>query len=192
MAYIGKIFDKDFNFPIEEKLKIVFGENGSGKTLALRKLASYFIEHGENVLYFPSERIFTADPETIRNAVYGLLVNKKLCGEDPYKKYGFVKSSIEYDLDHLEQYHNQYITSGIIQWVNFFGNIVSNADKEVIVIIDSPERSLHIRVQRNFVDDILELSNVKKLIICTHDPSMLGNHGDVATGITHYVDLYGE
>ena len=185
--YIGKIFDKDLNFPVENKLSIIIGAHGTGKTLTLKRLKEYFEQHDENVIYFPEpeNRILTGDINEIKMILEN---NFSLELLDPNIENYFQMDTVNWILNRLELYINDYIDSGYVQLINFLYNILK-VDKESIVIIDTPEAGLDIIVQRNLLQYLLNLCNTKKLIVCTHSPTIIDKYWDKVIDIGNCIQL---
>ena len=189
--YIGEIFNKSFNFPIENRLSIIIGMNGTGKTLALRKLKEYFEQNNENVVYFPEpeKRILYGDPQEIKTILHNNFDLELLNPENTIKN-NFNMAYLNYAIDNIENYLNDYIDSGYIQIINFLYHIL-RAEKESIILIDTPETNFDIIVQHNLLDYILSLCTVKKLIVCTHSPSIINNNWDSSiVEIENCIKLY--
>ena len=184
--YIGKIFNCDLNFPIENDISILIGTNGSGKTHTLNYLKQYFENNGENVLYFPDYRYFTSEPYKTKDIINSFIVMKKLTNEIIHINSDY----LEYDLNKLYSYHNKPIYNGIIQWINFMGNILLDQRNDKIVIIDTPETNMDITLRRQLLDDILSIGSIKKLIVCTHAPEIIGDRYDYIVNIDNCLNLY--
>jgi len=161
----------DIQFPVEKEKVFIHGMNGSGKTHTLLHLKSYFEESGENVLYFPDERVFLLDPEECNKIIRKHGGLRAMFG----MKEGFIG---EHEIDpkqlHLEREYGTYIRRGKVQLINFFCSIMM-LEKESVVIIDEPERNLHLMSQNSLISDLLKLRNVKKIIVATHSPSIISH-----------------
>lgn len=161
-----KLFGEvEVSFPVDDELAILIGLNGSGKSLTLQLLKEYWEDQGEEVLYFPDERFFTKEA---CDSLWYLVENDLL---DKYK--------LQKDMMKPKEMEGRFIHAGYYQLLNFFGTIMSHFEKynkEVIVIIDEPERNLHISHQSKLLSDIFSLNNVKKLVVATHSPEIISNH----------------
>jgi predicted ATP-dependent endonuclease of OLD family len=86
----------------------------------------------------------------------------------------------------------QWITDGTSQIYNFFFSIFSDHRKDLVVMIDSIERNLHVLVLRKIIRDITGLKKVKKLIVVTHSPEVVGEWWDNTYDIKKIVDIYAD
>jgi predicted ATP-binding protein involved in virulence len=180
MKHIGKLFNRyDVNFPVDESLTIVIGSNGSGKTKTLELVTEYFTKKGENVLYFPSDRYLSIDQDQIDS----VLTMHKLIDNNVFERFGINHVN-------LNHYEKGYITSGHVQIMNMLCPIMLNPDREYVVIIDEPERNLHLTNKRKIVDVIYDLKNVKKLILSTHSPEVVGSYRNETRDMKEIVNLY--
>lgn len=180
--FIGKLFNRfDVNFDIDKKITYLFGVNGAGKSQILNLLNTYFKKHGENVLYFPDNRKLDITSEEILSIMMAYRLQSK-------EKNVFSKYNIKYNLLDIKN-NSTIIVSGFIQLVNFFCKII-NGDKNLIVIIDEPERNLSVVFQKTLIDDIASFSNVKQIIIATHSPEIIGKNYDRCININNIVKLY--
>lgn len=152
-------------FPINEPLIAIHGTNGTGKTKTLEALKEYFEEQGENVVYFDADRYLdlTKDQIISYSVAYNLMQDKNV----------FEKHRLNIDDPYLEMYIGQRIRSGMIQMINFICTIVA-APENCVVLIDTPESNLDMYKKREFVDIIKGIDNVKKLILVTHHPEIIG------------------
>ena len=137
------------NFPLKNELSIIIGSNGSGKTKLLEILNRHYQSKNTNVIYFSDQRRFEVK-------------------EDDFMNHYLMWKLTEQDNK------NEFIYSGITQLVNFFGKILM-AKKNTIVLIDEVERNLHIAIQHDLLNSLLTMSNIKKLIVTTHSPAIIGN-----------------
>lgn len=153
-------------FPVNEPLLAIHGTNGTGKTKTLELLKEYFEEQGEHVIYFGHERYFdlTKDQILASSVAYSLMEDKNV----------FEKHRLNIDDPYLEMYIGQKISSGMIQMINFICTIVL-APENCVVLIDTPESNLDMYKKRDFVDIIRKIDNVKKLILVTHHPEIIGD-----------------
>lgn len=188
-----KLFDIfPIKFPVDEQLVMVIGSNGTGKSYMLEAMRDYFIKKGENVVYFPPHRILDITYQDAQKALAALdsLAIMSTLSEAHYDlnlfgKWGLKLDMMEFD---MKMYYGNYIGSGFVQLVNFLTKII-NAGPDTIVLIDTPETSIHYGIRRNFIDDLLHLGNIKKLIAVTHQPEILSNHWEETWEIERIVDI---
>jgi len=196
VAINKKLFDQyPIYFPLEDKLTIIIGHNGSGKTKLLESMRYYYTEQGENVVYFPYPRTLDVTYEEFKKVLEqteSLVVLNQL-SERGYDL-DFIK---KWRLDQIDESvleqefkwsYSNYINSGTMQAINFLTQIM-NAGPDVIVMIDFPEISMDNIKRRNFADDMLNLPNVKKLIMVTHCPEILGGHREYVWDVENLVDI---
>lgn len=164
---IGVLFGKyPVRFPVEQKVSIIHGYNGTGKTKVLELLNDYYKKQGESVLYFPVDRIFNLSEEEVESIiVMSAMLNEK----DIFSMLDIQLQPWDY-----EGKKGKYIDSGYLQIVNFVGTIML-AKKPSIVIIDNVERGLHPLIRKIFLRAILALKNTKKLIVSTYSPEIITN-----------------
>lgn len=83
-----------------------------------------------------------------------------------------------------ENHHNltlKKLSSGEKQEIVLFYDLIFNADKESLLLIDEPEISLHVSWQKMFMDDLLNVAKETGVqsIIATHSPQILSKHLDI-------------
>lgn len=185
--YIGKIFNKyPVNFDMDRKVTIITGLNGSGKTKTLELLNDYFINKGENVLFFPARRRLTITKEDIEKLdTMSKLLNENTLKDLIEKRYDI---SDPFAFEHCK--HGQYINSGYLQLINFWYNIALFEKQDVIVLIDLIEVSLHPLIQEVFIQGLLEFNKIKKLIITTHSPFIIQEFKDEVINIKECLELH--
>jgi predicted ATP-binding protein involved in virulence len=73
------------------------------------------------------------------------------------------------------------LSSGEKQEILLFFDLIFRTNKELLLLIDEPELSLHISWQQNFLDDLLKVRKMNELsvIVATHSPQIIGNHRDI-------------
>ncbi len=78
------------------------------------------------------------------------------------------------------------LSSGEQHEIILFYNLIFEGDENTLVLIDEPEMSLHIVWQKEFIDDLLTIVDLRKItiIVATHSPFIINAHGDLV------VDLY--
>lgn len=172
---IGKMFNKDVFVESERKLTIVIGENGTGKTYFLDTLNDFFKSRDEKVLYFREDRYFHFEDEkdvvdTLESAE---VLNSIIAGGR--EKIDLDK--MKFELNHLKQYKDKYISSGGIQWINFLYNF-EKAEQDTNLLIDLPERNLDFMKTNAFLDKVLTYDKFKRIFIATHSPTIIKNHFD--------------
>jgi AAA15 family ATPase/GTPase len=167
MKYLGELFDEHpVHFPLDSELIMLTGENGTGKTKVLEMVKDYFEGRGDNVLYFPHDRRFTASKKSIKK----LLMEERM--NNNFLKKMDIDISSYLKFNYIDR--GMMISSGIEQLLNFFGNIMDEREDKV-VIIDCPERSLHISTLRTLIDCMLDTGKIEKLFIVTNYPFLIGN-----------------
>lgn len=168
-----KLWDKyDLQFPVDQEKTFLIGENGSGKTHTLLHLKTYFEEQGESVLYFPDDRFFSLEPEECYSMLRTSKNLREIVGTE--KKFAD-KYEMNLDTLFLERNYGTYISSGMLQLVNFYCTIEA-APKKSIVLIDEPERNIDYIKRRSLIDTLFNFSNTKKIIVATHCPSIIEGH----------------
>ena len=182
-----KLFDRfTIDFPVDQKVSIVIGPNGSYKTHTLKALKEHFEKNGERVLYFSDQREFqTTKEEALKGAEIEKekirlreLISTKEKKKPLYEKY-------KLDLDKIDFEENDVIRSGFMHIVEIATKILL-AKERPIVIIDEPEKNLHLRIQDELLKDLLGLG-VKKLIVATHSPSIIDDFHSEIVGIERVV-----
>lgn len=186
--YIGKLFNKyDVNVPIKDRLNIIIGDNGSGKTKVLELLKDYYIENGENVLYFSSDRFIEFGKEDMD--AYD--VSEKLLGKNSLRERIELAYDISDPFSYEEIEYGKHIDCGYLQLINFFYKIAIDPRDNLIVIIDYIERSLHLLIKRQIINDLLKFLKIKNMIISIYSPSIVENgHQDKFISIEDCVKLY--
>lgn len=83
------------------------------------------------------------------------------------------------------------LSSGEKQEIVLFYELIFDTRKELLLLIDEPEISLHITWQKKFLDDLLEVSKLIALhaIVATHSPQIVSSHLDIQIDLG---ELYGE
>ena len=110
--------------------------------------------------------------------------------------YGSDVSSIDAEIiavidtfEKIERF-NQYPTSGQEQIVQIVAS-VANTEPNTLILIDEPELSLHVDWQIKFIDNLLQLSYRKMLIVATHSPDICLNHLAFSQALEFNVDYLG-
>lgn len=83
------------------------------------------------------------------------------------------------------------LSSGEKQEIVLFYDLIFGTQKDVLLLIDEPEISLHIVWQKKFMDDLLRIIDYKgfNVIVATHSPQIINNHWDRQIDLG---ELYGE
>lgn len=92
----------------------------------------------------------------------------------------------------IECFNNQdkeiklnFLSSGEQQELVLIYNLIFKTDENRLILIDEPELSLHVKWQRDFIDDlvrILQTSNAHALV-ATHSPQIINNHWDLTNDL---------
>lgn len=159
------IYDgKPIFFPIDNEISIVFGQNGSGKTLLLQELYQYFLDQKQNVIYLPDERIFDiTEGEALR-----IIYQEKMKNPNNI----FDKYDVNVDLLDLSSQEWNYIRSGHMQIVYMCCKVLS-ASENTVVLIDEPERNLHLEFQQTLISDLMAIPQITKIVAATHSPAVI-------------------
>ena len=80
-----------------------------------------------------------------------------------------------------DQLRLDQLSSGEKQEIILFYELIFESDKNVHLLIDEPEISLHIEWQLKFMDDLLRIAKKKKfkVTVATHSPQIINNHWDI-------------
>ena len=80
-----------------------------------------------------------------------------------------------------EQLRLDQLSSGEKQEIILFYELIFESDKNIHLLIDEPEISLHIEWQLRFIDDLLRIAEKKKfkVTVATHSPQIINNHWDI-------------
>ena len=89
-----------------------------------------------------------------------------------------------------EQLELDQLSSGEKQEIILFYELIFESDKNIHLLIDEPEISLHIEWQLRFMDDLLRIAEKKKfkVTVATHSPQIINNHWDIQIDLG---ELYG-
>lgn len=170
-----KVFDKyPIKFPKDDSLVAIIGENNSGKTIMLRALKKYYEEHNENVLFFPSDRIFTVDPDYIlARRTASQLVEEIDLSENINRKYDLTLHPWD-----IERRKDTYIDNGLLQLYNFYYNI-DQLTRPSVILIDNMERNLHTKIRQTLAKHLYTLPQVKKIIFTTYTYETYKNYSGI-------------
>lgn len=88
---------------------------------------------------------------------------------------------VVYKLNTDEQLKLAQLSSGEKQEIILFYELIFESDKNIHLLIDEPEISLHIEWQLKFMDDLLRIAEKKKfkVTVATHSPQIINNHWDI-------------
>ena len=102
------------------------------------------------------------------------------------KKFGI--SIIDENSKHLKL---TQLSSGEKQEIVLFYDLIFGTEKDILLLIDEPEISLHITWQKKFMDDLLRIIDYKgfNVIVATHSPQIINNHWDRQVDLG---ELYGK
>ncbi|MDF2533912.1 MAG: hypothetical protein K0R18_69 [Bacillales bacterium] len=176
-----KLFNKyPVKFPLKDRVSIIHGLNGTGKTKTLEVLVEYFKEQGEHVIYFPSDRVFSFDIDEVEalEVMWAMTDEQNIL-----KKYGF--HIYPWDINDMK---GQYIDSGMLQLINLFGTLAF-LDKPSVIIIDTLERSLHAVIRRSILKDLMAVPKIHKLIVTSYSPEVYRDFEDFTINIRECVQL---
>lgn len=83
------------------------------------------------------------------------------------------------------------LSSGEKQEIVLFYDLIFGTKKDILLLIDEPEISLHITWQKKFMDDLLRIIDYKgfNVIVATHSPQIINNHWDRQVDLG---ELYGK
>lgn len=179
-----KIFGEyEVNFPLEESLSILIGENGSGKTKILEALSHHFKKEGKKVIYLPDSRTFSFSDKD----AYWLIFEEETANKE---KSLFRKYDIQSDMLDIVNTEGQPIYSGKVQLANIFCLLQQHRNEQIIVIIDELEKNIHLSHQRSLITDMLKYDNIEKLIVSTHSPDVVEHWFENCVQSTRCVQLY--
>lgn len=88
------------------------------------------------------------------------------------------KNGIDIVDDHDKRLRLEQLSSGEKQEIVLFYELIFGTQKNVLLMIDEPEISLHITWQKKFMDDLLRIIDYKHInvIVATHSPQIINNH----------------
>jgi hypothetical protein len=73
------------------------------------------------------------------------------------------------------------LSSGEKQVILMYFDLIFNDKKDLLLLIDEPEISMHIAWQKRFVDDLIKIAEHGnfRAIVATHSPQLIGKHRDL-------------
>lgn len=89
-----------------------------------------------------------------------------------------------------EELNLNQLSSGEKQEIILFYELIFESEKNIHLLIDEPEISLHIEWQLRFLEDLLKIVELKsfKVTVATHSPQIINNHWDIQIDLG---ELYG-
>lgn len=100
------------------------------------------------------------------------------------------KGIVVHKSDNHDQLKLNQLSSGEKQEIVLFYELIFESDKNIHLLIDEPEISLHIAWQLKFMNDLLRIAEKKrfKVTVATHSPQIINNHWDLQIDLG---ELYG-
>ena len=182
--YIGNIFEHPVNIDLEQKLTIIIGENGSGKTKLLDLMNEYFLNNNKNALYLKEDLFILPNEVEEIKAMFALT---KLTNQS-FKKYCIDDDAIVRTYKYLS---SGYINDGyskILYYLYMFEKYSNNND--LILLIDQPENYISIIIQKHMISWFQSYINIKSIFIVTHSPSLIHDNFDCVHNVTDFVNIY--
>ncbi len=80
------------------------------------------------------------------------------------------------------------LSSGEKQEIVIFYDLIFGVEKDLLLLIDEPEISLHIAWQKKFIEDLQKIIEMKslKVIVATHSPQIINNHWDIQVDLGEF------
>lgn len=106
-----------------------------------------------------------------------------------------IKISKEFGISIIDENNKRLkltqLSSGEKQEIVLFYDLIFGTQKNVLLLIDEPEISLHITWQKKFMDDLLRIIEYKgfNVIVATHSPQIINNHWERQIDLG---ELYGQ
>lgn len=106
-----------------------------------------------------------------------------------------IKISKEFGISIIDEKNKRLkltqLSSGEKQEIVLFYDLIFRTQKNVLLLIDEPEISLHITWQKKFMDDLLRIIKCKdfNVIVATHSPQIINNHWERQIDLG---ELYGQ
>jgi ABC-type cobalamin/Fe3+-siderophores transport system ATPase subunit len=143
-------------FELVDKISILTGLNGCGKTTYLKKIYEKFKPKALLL-----EMSLPLEPLKI-----------SIAGLSPCKAKLF-KELVDYEFDPARSF-----SAGEYRYIYMMYNLIFNTDNIDYVLIDDPETSLHISLQLKFLDNlktIMEVCKINFAVIATHSPQIINS-----------------
>ncbi|HDV5598748.1 TPA: ATP-binding protein [Vibrio cholerae] len=72
------------------------------------------------------------------------------------------------------------LSSGEMQLISIISNMIfcKNNNRGLVVIIDEPEISLHVKWQEIFIEVLQNIKKDAQLVLATHSPDIIGDNVD--------------
>lgn len=177
LTHIGTLFNRyPVNFPLDNRITVLIGHNGSGKTKTLETLQGYFEDKNEEVVFLREYRFLFFNKEELD----GLKIILDLQGIEYDKEW--------FNVEHYDIKKGDRINCGKLQILNFI--YVASIMTDGNLLIDFPEINLDLRTQGKLIS-ILSQTNLKRIVIATHSPMILSEDRDYAIDIKKIVNLNG-
>ena len=176
------------------KMYVVTGENGIGKTTFLKGILGLYKDYVGNI-YYSKVNLRKIDKSNLRkNNISTMLQNEKVpdMSVEEYlceflNKSSFVNVKREIveiggndllKITHLEDLrikNIQHISDGERQIILFFRTILKKAD---IYLLDEPTTNLSIEISKLFLDLLLKIKSQKIILVISHDENVI-NKADI-------------
>ncbi len=176
------------------KMYVVTGENGIGKTTFLKGILGLYKDYIGNI-YYSKVNLRKIDKSNLRkNNISTMLQNEKVpdMSVEEYLCEFLNKSSFENvkreiveiggnellkktHLEDLRIKNIQHISDGERQIILFFRTILKKAD---IYLLDEPTTNLSIEISKLFLDLLLKIKSQKIILVISHDENVI-NKADI-------------
>lgn len=198
-TYPNRLFSTEEGITeFDYKIKI---EEMSSKFEALNKYDLSNMQNFKNVIFRKEHakalKIYFEDFE-IKYKVYEDFVKKlDLFTDIINQRFTFkkIKISKEFGIGIVDEKNKKLklsqLSSGEKQEIILFYDLIFGTQKDILLLIDEPEISLHIVWQKKFMDDLLKIIKYKgfNVIVATHSPQIINNHWDKQIDLG---ELYGK
>jgi len=199
-TYPNRLFETGEGISKEEYLKKMLSMSERFTKLAkfnisdikLHKDVDFLDEHAKALkVYFEDfdKKYEVFDEFIIQLEMFTKIVNSRL-------KFKNIQISRENGIEVFKENNSEkplslnQLSSGEKQEIILFYELIFQIDKDVHLLIDEPEISLHIEWQLKFMDDLLKIAEYKnlKVTVATHSPQIINNHWDIQIDLG---ELYG-